>query len=62
VKAGKQGQMLAVAKADSLREGQKDPFSVDDPEIKVIEIEDATVQVFNADPNLTDHSIHIEFI
>jgi hypothetical protein len=43
VKVGKQGQMLAVAKVDSLREGQKDPFP-------------------NADPNLTDHSIHIEFI
>jgi hypothetical protein len=54
--------MLAGPKVDSLREGQKDPFSVDDPEIKVIEIEDATVQVFNADPNLTDHSSHIECI
>jgi hypothetical protein len=41
VKADKEGQILAVAKVDSLREGQKDPFSVDDPKIEVIEITDA---------------------
>lgn len=59
VKADKQGQILAVAKVESLPEGQKAPFSAEDAEIEVIEIKDPKEKAKFIDMEVVD--IHVGY-